>query len=349
MVVTLPFVLFLLDYWPLKRTRWNHEPDTTVPALKKQTFTALIWEKIPLFLLSVLSICATLYAARSFNTVIPLDMIPFDKRLVNTIVSYALYIKQMLWPFEFAVLYPFNYNIPLWQIVSATILIAAASCLACISYRKAPYLPVGWFWYLGTLVPVIGIVHVGMQSMADRYAYIPLIGLYLIVAWGLSDILKKLIPAKILVIAALGVIASLMFLAQSQVRHWQNSETLYQNAIRVAAKHYLPHKNIALYYIDMKKPQEAVEHLQIAVSMKKNDPTLHNSLGVALDMMGKSEEAERQYKIALKLKPTDAIVHSNLGLLFMKQGKKDEAIKHLREAVKLNPELAGAHFYPAKR
>jgi tetratricopeptide (TPR) repeat protein len=345
MLVTLPFVLLLLDYWPLNRTRWNPETNAAIPVLKKETLAALIWEKVPLFALSALSVAATLYAAQSYHSIATLNMVPIDKRLANVVVSYALYIKQMFWPLAFSVLYPFNYNIPIWQIISAAVLIAAVTFIVCVYYRKIPYLPVGWFWYLGTLVPVIGIVHVGMQSIADRYAYIPLIGLFLIITWGLSDVLKKLVPPKIPAVAAVGIIATLMFLAQNQLLHWRNSETLYQNAIQVAAKHYLPHKNLALYYIDVKKPKEAVEHMQIAISMKKNDPTLHNSLGVALDMMGKSEEAEKQYKIALKLNPIDAIVHSNMGLLFMKQGKTDEALKHLREAVRLDPKLASAHFY----
>ncbi|MBN1380752.1 MAG: tetratricopeptide repeat protein [Deltaproteobacteria bacterium] len=352
MVVTLPFALLLLDYWPLKRTPidLNHADQTPshLKAAPKAKLTFLVLEKIPLFALSAFSIFMTVYAAKAANSIVTLQAIPFDKRIANVIVSYALYLKKILWPFDFSVLYPFNDQIPLWQIILAALLILAVTVLMCRYYRKYPYLPVGWFWYLGTLVPVIGIVHVGHQSMADRYAYIPFVGLFLILTWGFTTLLKKRISTKATAFVCVGIIAILMILTDKQVRYWENSYTLYQNAIRVSSQHYLPHKNLALYLIDQKQPREAVEHLKKAIALKKNDPTLHNSLGVALDMLGKDQEAKQEYMTALQLRPTHAIAHNNLGLLFVRQKRYDEAVKHLREAVRLQPDLVMAHFYLAK-
>ena len=219
--------------------------------------------------------------------------------------------------------------------------------IVCIYFCRFPYLPVGWFWYLGTLVPVIGIVQVGAQSMADRYAYIPFIGLFIIMAWGMSGIIKKLLPARVMAIISAGILMALIIIAHYQIKSWENSYTLWQQAIKVTKENFLPHKNLGLYLTDQNRPQEAAYHLRKAMELNKKDVGLHNSIGVALTRMGKLDEAKEEYKEALRLQPANARAHNNLGIVLMRLGKIDEAEKHFREAIRLELKFPQAHFFLA--
>ncbi len=195
---------------------------------------------------------------------------------------------------------------------------------------------------------MIGIIQVGAQSMADRYAYVPFIGLFVILAWGTFGILKKLFSTKVIAIISAGILVVLIIIAHYQVKSWENSYTLWQQAIRVAKENFLPHKSIGLYLTDKNRPQEAIYHLQKAMELKKNDAGLHNSLGVALAKLGKYIEAGEEYKTALRLEPTYARAHNNLGVVLMRFGKIDEAAKHFREAIRLDLEYPQSHYYLAK-
>lgn len=351
MLVTLPFVLLLLDYWPLKRTKiyqQGEDQTTAVIAVKKEKISLLILEKIPLFVLSAVSIGLTLYAARSVKTIATLEAVPIMKRFANVIVSYGLYIKKLFWPFDLAVFYPLNYNIPFWHIFLAASLIIIITIFVCAYFRKFPYLPVGWFWYLGTLVPVIGIVQVGAQSMADRYAYVPFIGLSIMIAWGMFGIMKKLVSAKIIVIIFTCIVVVLMILTHFQIKHWENSITLYQRAIKVTKENFVAHLNLGLYLNEINKPRQAIYYLNIARKFNKEDTMLHGGLGIALARMGKHAEAVEEYKTALRIQPRNARAHNNLGVSLMRLGRNDEAEKHFREAIKLELEYPHAHYYLAR-
>ncbi|MBN1663195.1 MAG: tetratricopeptide repeat protein [Deltaproteobacteria bacterium] len=348
MAVTLPFALLLLDYWPLNRIKTirlcKEQGEPAAGAGRKVKISFVLLEKIPLFVLSAASIAVTVYAAHSERAINSLQRVPAGNRAANVIVSYVAYLKKLLWPVDFSVFYPFNYHIPLWQVASAALLICIITFLVCRYYRKLPYLPVGWFWYLGTLVPVIGIVHVGHQSMADRYAYIPFIGLFLIFTWGITDLLKKYASVKTLAAGALGLIAALMILAQNQLTYWQNSYTLYQNVLRFAPDHFVPYKGIAIYMFDQGRYPEAADYFRIAISYNKDDAILHNNLGAASERLGKKQEAEKEYREAIRLDPKYATSYSNLGALLLGRGKHDEALKTLREAARLDPDLAEKHY-----
>jgi len=354
MLVTLPFVLLLLDYWPLQRTTILYpnrnllEEYEEVKPQKMEKVSFLILEKIPLFALSAVSIYLTLYAAKSINTVATLDAVPFLRRLSNAILSYGLYIKKFFWPVDLAVFYPFNYQLNIWNVVLVASSLVIITAFVCIYFRKLPYLPVGWFWYLGTLVPVIGIVQAGAQSMADRYAYVPAIGLFVMLTWGAFNILRKQILTKMMVLISLVILVTLLISAHFQVKHWENSYTLYQQAIRVTRENFLAYKNIGLYLIEKNRPVEALGYFYKAIALKKEDATLYNSMGVALAMLGKNREAIEQYEIALRLDQTHARAHSNLGVVLMHSGSDDEAMKHFREAIKLGLEYPQAHYYLAE-
>ena len=350
MLVTLPFILLLMDYWPLNRTKIYHRnvDQAAAAGIKTEKISFLVLEKIPLFILSVFSGLLALYAAGSVKTVATLESVPLWNRVGNAIVSYVLYIKKMFWPFDLAVFYPLNHNIPLWHILLAALLIVIITVFVCIYFRRFPYLPAGWFWYLGALVPVIGIVQVGSQSMADRYAYVPLIGLFIVLVWGAHEIIKKRFPVKLIFIIFASIIMALMIIARYQVTSWENSYTLWMKAIKVTRENFLPHKNLGIYLIDINKPREALYHLQKAGELKKNDDGIYNSYGVALANLGKDSEAVEQYKISLTLNPQNARTHNNMGVALMRLGKMDEAEKHFREAIRLGLEFPQSHLFLAE-
>ncbi|HVO66750.1 MAG TPA: tetratricopeptide repeat protein [Syntrophales bacterium] len=354
MLVTLPFVLLLLDYWPLQRTTIDYEDEKLVEGYTAgkirgtEKISFLILEKIPLMVLSAISIYLALYAAYSVKTVATLEAVPFLQRLSNAVLSYGLYIKKIFWPVDLAVFYPFNYQLNVWHLVLVASSLVIVTVFVCIFYRRLPFLTVGWFWYLGTLVPVIGVVQAGAQSMADRYTYVPAIGIYIMLTWGVFSILKKQILTKVTVLIFFGILVFLLISTHFQVKHWENSYTLYQQAIRVTSNNFMAYKNIGLYLIEQDKPDEALSYFNKAIVIKKEDATIHNSMGVALAMLGRNLKAVEQYEIALRLDQRHARAHSNLGVVLMRLGRDDEAMKHFQEAIKLGLEYPQAHYYLAE-
>ncbi|PKN20382.1 MAG: hypothetical protein CVU71_00900 [Deltaproteobacteria bacterium HGW-Deltaproteobacteria-6] len=347
MLVTLPFTLLLLDYWPLHRTYFNTlgegpEKSCEIKGMK-QKVSFLIAEKIPLFVLSIVFSCITLYAQHNDGTLSDLDMVPITDRISNAIVSYSLYIKKLLWPMDLAVLYPLE-HIPIWQVTFAGLFLLIVTTLVIKYVRKYPFMAVGWLWYMGTLIPVIGIVQAGVQSMADRYAYVPFIGLFVLIVWGLFSVSARKCSKKLLLVTIAAGIIGLTTMTYGQIQYWENNYTLYHRALEVAKPNYIPHKNLGIHLINQNRPEEAVQHLRKAMEFKKNDPTLYNSMGVALLMMNDSSGAEKAFKTALTFNPNNARAHNNLGMALMNQGNFDEALKHFQEAVKLEPLFANAHY-----
>ncbi len=351
MLVTLPFVLLLLDYWPLNRTNINAEGENYIESsnlnLKKQKISFLIVEKVPLFVLSAISCGFALYVGNAINSLGSLDDISLTKRITNAIFSYLIYLKNLFWPTELAFYYPY-FDISIWQLLIAILAILLVSISIYKHYRRYPYLMVGWLWYLGTMVPVLGIVQVTSNAMADRYAYIPFIGLFVMLVWGMGDIFKKIFSTKVIAVIMGLILFVLIVLTHYQLQSWENNYTLYNHAIRMAKPNFLPYKNLGLHLIDKNRPEEAAYYLYKAIELRRNDPTLHNSLGVALTMMKKYAEAEKEYNTALTLNPTHARAHNNLGMVLMWQGKIDGAMQHFQEAVKLQPQFANAHYQLSK-
>ena len=328
MIVTLPFVLLLLDVWPLRRP----------PG---------IWEKIPFFALSAAGAIVAYVVQQHSGAVGVLAAFPFGQRVENAVVSYVVYIAKMLWPTRLAVFYPYPSDIPLWQAGLAAAALAAISILVLRSFRAYPYLAVGWLWYLGTLAPVIGLVQVGAQARADRYMYVPMVGLSIMLAWGLADLVRRrprVRPAAAVLAAAACLCCAV--LAAAQVQHWRNSESLFEHALAVTGGNYVAHNNLgtALEEIPGRLP-EAIAHYQSALRINPNSAEAHNNLGNAwAQWPGRLPEAIAQYQAALRIRPTYVAAHLNLGTVLMRTpGRLPDAIAEYRAAVRLGPNNAEAH------
>ena len=281
MLVTLPILLLLLDYWPLGR---------------KRPVRVLIWEKVPLLALSAASSVVTYIAQRQGHAVAPY---PLDLRIENALLSYLRYIGKMVWPSGLAVHYPFpEQGIPAWQVIGAALALTAISLIAVKARKRHPYLLWGWLWYVITLIPVIGIVQVGGQSMADRYTYVPLIGLFVALAWGIPRITRTG------VVLASAAMAALMLCSVLQVSYWRNDETMFRRV----------------------------------VSVNDNDAMAHNYLGVTLALQGNLKEGREQFEKALALDPHYPAAHVNMGNLLLTEGDKAQARVHFQEALRSEPD-----------
>ena len=336
MLVTLPAALMLLDYWPLRRL------DPAEPDRKKLAAKALrlALEKLPLFALTVVSSSITFYAQSSGGGVVPMDVIPLWVRLMNTPVAYVRYILMMFWPPHLAVFYPhLRAAIPFWQPVAAVIALIVLSVLVLLCWRRAPYVLIGWLWYVGTLVPVIGIVQVGDQALADRYTYIPLIGIFIILAWGTAELAGRWKIPKAAV-AATGGLALLLLgaCAYAQVGTWRNTITLFEHALKVTTNNCRAHKALGVALADKEhRYDEAAEHCRKALQLDPNDSDLYYNYGNALLGAGKVDEAIEQYKISVRLDPAYINALYNLGNAYTRKQAYDDAIAAFRKVIELQP------------
>jgi len=301
-------------------------------------------EKIPFFALSAASSVLTYAVQRISGAVTPLEAFPLEIRVANALVSYVSYIKKLIWPSRLAVLYPHPGMWPLWQVAGAGVLLACMSALVIRAARKRPYLLVGWLWYLGTLVPVIGLVQVGSQALADRYTYVPLVGLFIMVAWGVPGLLGQWRHRR-LALALSGVIllSMLTIITRGQLEHWRNDTRLYEQALRVTTGNYIVHNNLAVVLLRQGKAQEAIAHFEEALRIKPNYAEAHYNLGVALGQQGKTEEAIAHLEEAVRIKPDYVMAHNNLGFYLARRGKTAEALSHYSEALRIKPDLLEAH------
>ena len=343
MLVTLPFVLLLTDYWPLHRVQMFRF--TNNRQARKFSILQLIWEKVPFFTLAAASSVVTLIAQKGGGAVTSLDVLPIKIRIANAFISYISYIAKMFWPRDLAVLYPMPHIFLAWQAAVAGLSLFCISVVLIRAMRRRPYLGVGWFWYLGTLLPVIGLVQVGVQSMADRYTYVPLIGLFILLTWGIHDFMGRWRRGRI--VAAIGAALTLLgFMAGAsfQVRHWKTSTTLFTHALGITSDNWLIHYNLGVTLAKEGKLNEAISHYSEALRIKKNYAIAHNNLGIVLSMQGKTEEAIDHYSEALHIDPDNPETHNNLGILLDTQGEWEKAIRHYSEALRINPDYAKAHF-----
>jgi len=352
MLVTLPCVMLLLDYWPLGRLQFGQSSSpcnssTPKPMNRKdqRSFThRLVLEKVPFFALATIFCLLTFLAEEREGALEALKSLPLGTRIANALVSYISYIGKMIWPHRLAILYPHPGMVPMWQAAGAGFLLVCVLVLAVRAARKYPYLGVGWLWYLGTLVPVMGLVQVGVHGMADRYTYVPLIGLFIMVAWGVPDILAGWRYRKTVLSISAGLLLSIFMVVTSlQIRQWHDSITLFTHTLNVTTRNSLIHNNLGIALAQQGKHQGAIAHFAEALRIKPDYGDAHNNLGVALAHQGKHQEAIAHFAEALRINPHFADAHHNLRIAQAQQGKHQEAIAHFAEALRTNPHLAEAH------
>jgi protein O-mannosyl-transferase len=344
-LVMLPFVLLLVDYWPLQRFSWlDHSRSESIQdrTKRRNLLIHLLIEKIPLLLLSLLSAGVTLYAARTGGAVKAISVFPWIGRIENAIISYGIYLHKMVWPMDLAIFYPYPTGRPLWQVTLSLLFLAAVTALVCLKGKTHRYLITGWFWYGITLLPVIGLVQVGFQSMANRYAYISLIGIFIIVAWGLPDLLKRFSGRRYLPAFSVAVILTLIFCTKSALPHWKNSEAAFQQALNVTKNNHIAEMGMGNVWLGRGNLSKARPHYLEALRLKPDYAEAHNNLALVLMREGKGDEAAAQFREALKDNPKYAEAFNNLGAVLAGQQKWREAEDSFKSALRLNPDYTGA-------
>lgn len=328
-VITLPFVLLLWDYWPLKRSR-------------NLSFTQLVLEKVPLFALAAISAVVTVKAQKAGGAIHSAILYPFHLRLENAIVSYARYMGKGFWPAGLSPLYPHPLDLlRTWQVYASIALLALITAVV-VWKREHGYLPVGWFWFLGTLVPMIGIVQVGEQAMADRYAYLPFVGLFVAVIWGLAEICEsRQVSPKVLAIPAVVILLTLGSLTYRQVGYWRNSEVLWTHALNVTdVRSYKAHFNLAMAYDQEGKYDLAIAQLGQSIDPRDDDPRIHLGLGIYDQRHGDTPDAIGQYQAAITLASDAALkaeAYSNLGGAYRQLKNYSAAKDSFSQALRFDP------------
>jgi Tfp pilus assembly protein PilF len=333
MLVTIPFVLLLLDFWPLGR----------FGAGSKSVYR-LILEKVPFFVLSIAS-CIITFIIEGGGAGVSGDLLPIKTRLANIPVAYVMYILKMIWPSRLAVLYPHpGESLQIWQVVVTSLLLILISVIVLCSVRNNKYLLTGWLWFMGTLVPVIGLVQVGSQSHADRYTYVPIIGLFIMIAWGLPNFLVKWRYKKIVLgITSIAIVLVFSVCSFFQTRYWRNSIILFERAIRVTKNNSQMHYNLGTFLTRHDRLDEAINQFRKAIQIKPNYPKAHFNLANALKEQSKLGEAIHHYQLLLLVEPDNAEAHNNLAIVLKLRGKIDEAIHHYHLALKVKPDYAKAY------
>lgn len=329
MLVTLPLVMLLLDYWPLRR-------------LERSGFWRLATEKLPFLALSVASSIATL--AAQTGAVQPLAHISLGIRAANAIVSYGRYLLRTFWPVNLAIPYP-HPGYGSFGLFSASVTLILVVTIVVIRLgRKFPFLVTGWLWYLGMLVPVIGLVQVGMQSMADRYTYLPLIGVFILLAWGAGEVLERCrFPAAARWGLAALVLAACAGRTINQVQYWKSSETLFRHAVAVTKGNDIAYYDLGEYYLGKGRLDEAIDSYLKAIQIRPGYDDALNNLGVVLAMQGKLDEAIGRIREAIHYRPDRPDAYYNIGNVFVMQRKLDEAVNAYTEALRLKPDYPEAH------
>jgi tetratricopeptide (TPR) repeat protein len=329
MLVTLPFVLLLLDWWPLKRL-----PEDRVSFA---TLTPVVWEKWPFFLLTAAS-CVVTFLAQRAASVLTLAQCPPGLRFGNALLAYGQYLRDTFWPADLALLYPLPASLPLFPVAASVLALVLITWLAWREHRTQPWLLVGWLWFLGTLVPVIGLVQVGLQSRADRYTYLPQIGLFIAVVFALREFAtRRKIPPAWLATAASAVLLACLGLTSRQIAFWRDSETLFTRSLKVSPGSSIAHINLGVALQQQGRRTDALAEYQAALRLDPASVQAHNNLAILLEELDRNDEALAAYQRALQLNPLAPLAHCNLGLLLAKLGRFDEALAAYAEAARLAP------------
>ncbi|MBF0488172.1 MAG: tetratricopeptide repeat protein [Nitrospirae bacterium] len=343
MVVTLPFVLLLLDYWPLQRLRPCGQRSGSNPPHTAVRLRRLLLEKVPFLALSAASSALTYHVQKTWGAVVSSDILPMKARIANALISYAKYAIMMFNPANSAVIYPIDERFPLWHLVGAAVFFAIITAAAIIYIKKLPFLFAGWFWYVGTLVPVIGIVQVGTAAMADRYTYIPFIGLFLIISNAIPTTVLTGRPGRaIAAVLACAAIIACVFYTKKQVKNWHNSVTLFEHAISVTKENYVAYNHLGAAYSEIGMDNEAYISYTKALHLNYIYVAAHANLGNLLVKLNRLDEAIESYNMAIRINPSYASAYNGIGVALLLQKKTTEAIPYLRMAVTLNPNLVSA-------
>ena len=335
MLVTLPFVLLLLDYWPLRRLE-AHRSNAARQVLQ------LLLEKIPLIALSAVSSIVTFLAQR--GAIGWTEQLPVSARISNALVAYVIYIRQMFWPARLAVFYPHPENrLPVLEISLAFIILVGITTAAFVFRKKAPYFVTGWLWYLGMLVPVIGLVQVGWQGHADRYTYLPQIGLYIAITWAVTDLTRSWrIQQMALGAAALIVVGALSWRGWLQTSYWRDSETLFSHALAVTSNNDVALNNLGIIFLEKGQLDEAISKLQAAIDLRPENGPAHDNLAKALLQKGQVTEAMVHYRKFLEIEPQNVEARNIVGTALIQQGRVREAVDQWQGALAIQPDNGNA-------
>jgi tetratricopeptide (TPR) repeat protein len=340
MLVTLPFLLLLLDYWPLRRFSFPTLHHSTTPPLR------LLLEKLPFFALSAASCAVTFLVQKQSGAVVSLANNPIESRLAGATAAYGNYLAKTFWPSKLAVLYPWSqWDWTAWQVLVAFACLLAISGKVVFLAKQKPALLVGWLWFLGTLVPVIGLVQVGKQAWADRYTYVPHIGLFLMLVWGLAEVVARLRWGRLIAFAGASIVlAGFGFVASRQLSYWHDTKTLFQHTLAVTSGNYVAHSVLANCLIEENKLPEAIEQCRIALQLWPAYQEAHNTLGGIYARQGKYDEAIASYRKAIESDPTYGDAYYGIAEVLLKQKKYAEAEAQSREALRLVPLSLPAMF-----
>jgi len=351
MLVTLPFALLLLDYWPLGRlqpgqTTKDAEPHRSKSAnasSKWRAFYRLVWEKVPLIALAAMSSLVTFIVQRSGGALVQTGTLSLDVRVANALVSYLRYIKKMIYPSQLAVFYPYH-SLSLLLAIACFVILVVVTVAVIYLGRRRRYLPVGWFWYVGTMVPVIGLVQVGSQSMADRYTYVPLIGLFIIIAWGASELSARWRYQKIVLgICSATVLTILLISTRMQVSHWQNSFTLFEHTLAVTEDNSITHNHYGAFLLEQGWFEKALTQFDEALRISPGFHEARKNKGAALLDMGKFDEAIATFNELLRAAPDWPDAYYWLGVAYARKGTYQQAVEPFKEALRLRADWPEAY------
>jgi tetratricopeptide (TPR) repeat protein len=331
MLVTWPFVMLLLDYWPLER-------------FKSSRTWLLVTEKIPFFALAAVTGMITFAVQKHGGAFEGGKNMPLGVRGGNALISYCRYLGKLLWPTDLAIFYPHPGHWPLEQVLLAGGLILGITVLLYVKRGRYPFLLMGWLWYCGTLVPVIGLVQAGWVAMADRFTYVPSLGVLILAIWGTYELTRHWRYHKMAMsVGGCAAIVLCLGLTRQQFGYWKDSEVLFRHALEVTENNYLAHNNLGTAFFKKDRINEAISQFQEVIRLKPDFANAHYNLGLALDEKGQIDEAINQYQEAFRLKPDYAEAHNNLGTALGRKGQIDEAISQFQEAIRLRPDFAAAH------
>ena len=330
MLVTTPLILLLLDYWPLNR-------------FTRSTRTKLFVEKIPLFALSIGSAGATLIAQS--GGIIQVRDLPLTRRAANAALAYLIYIWQMVWPAKLALVYPHPGRLLAWEAAGACATLVAITICAFAFRKRHPYLIIGWCWYLVMLLPVIGLIQVGGQGHADRYTYLPQIGLYLAATWWVADRAIGLRHrSEILGTTAMAIVIALAWASRIQTSYWHDSERLWRRTLALSARNDLAHLSMGEFLLQHHRFEEAISEFKTILALRPDDPDVNFQLGYAFYEIGEFDLAIQHDEIALKNRPENLEAESNLGNALLQNGRSAEAVEHYRNVLRKQPSSALAHY-----
>jgi protein O-mannosyl-transferase len=349
MLVTLPFVMLLLDYWPLGRMqnaecRIENGQTSDTLWVTRNTLLRLVGEKSPFFVLAALASVMTYVVQQHEGSLAAGQGLPLGARAGNALISYCRHLGKLFWPTDLAVFYPHPGYWPLGEVLLAGGVILAISVLLLLLRRRLSFLLVGWLWFIGMLVPVIGLVQTGGQALADRHSYLPSLGALILAGWGACELTRRWRYQRLAFsIAGCAAIVLCVALTRQQIGYWRDGEVLFRHALAVTERNDFAHNGLGVALDSKGQTDEAIHQFQEAIGLKPGDADAHNNLGVALSKVGQSDEAISQYREALRLKPDDAKAHFNLGTALGRKGQTEEAISQYQEAIRLKPNYAEAH------